>query len=173
MQMTDAPIRTVESPTKAALVRALANQREHILAAVEGLTDAQLREPMLQSGWTLLGLVNHLALDVENYWFVRIVGGAPLEPEDGPDLTDAWHPDAQESASAILERYRTEAKAADAVIATADLDAAPAQRDSWWGTWDVPDVRFVLLHVITETAAHAGHADAVRELIDGSQYIVL
>jgi uncharacterized damage-inducible protein DinB len=171
--MATAPNPNPESPTKAALVRALENQREHILAAVEGLTDAQLRQPMLQSGWTLLGLVNHLALDVENYWFVRIVGGAPLEPDDGPDLTDAWHVGTEESASAILERYRSEAKAADVVIASADLDAAPAQRDSWWGTWDVPDVRFILLHVITETAAHAGHADAVRELIDGRQYIVL
>jgi uncharacterized damage-inducible protein DinB len=169
--VTDAPIRTVESPTKAALVRALANQREHVLAAVEGLTDAQLREPVLPSGWSLLGLVNHLALDVENYWFVRIVGGAPLELPGDP--TDAWRVGPHQSASAILERYRGEAKAADEVIASADLDASPAQRDAWWGTWDVPDVRFVLLHVITETAAHAGHADAVRELIDGSQYIVL
>jgi uncharacterized damage-inducible protein DinB len=170
--MTAAADVRVDDAMRAALSRSLAQQRAHVLATVEGLTDAQLREPTLPSGWSLLGLVNHLALDVENYWFVRIVGGAPLASA-GDDDADAWHVGPDESSEAVIERYRREAAAADVVIAAAELDAAPKQRDAWWGDWQVPDVRFVLLHVITETAAHAGHADAARELLDGSQYVVL
>lgn len=165
--MTTAAHERGEDGTKAALWRSLDQQRAHMLATVEGLTDAQLREPMLPSGWSLLGLVNHLALDVERYWFGCIVGGAPIAEGN------AWQVGDAESSASILERYRTEAKAADAVLESVSLDDAPAQRDEWWGDWQVPDVRFVLLHVLTETAAHAGHADAARELIDGSQYIVL
>jgi hypothetical protein len=53
------------------------------------------------------------------------------------------------------------------------LEAPPRQRDPWWGDWEVPDLRFILLHVIAETACHAGHLDAGRELLDGRQWLVL
>ena len=60
----------------------------------------------------------------------------------------------------------------NAVIAAASLGAPPA---IWpveiWPDWRLPDVRAVMLHVITETACHAGHVDAVRELIDGRQWL--
>jgi uncharacterized damage-inducible protein DinB len=161
--------------TKAALLRSLSRQREHILGAAEGLSDEQLRTPKLPSEWSILGLVRHLALDVEHYWFQCIVGGAPLSVSDDgdDDATKSWRVPADMAAHDVLALYRSEIKAADAVIERTALDAAIAQRDSWWGEWEVPDLRFVLLHTITETACHAGHADAVRELIDGSQWVVL
>ena len=72
-------------------------------------------------------------------------------------------------------RHATEHEAlrVNEIIAATPLSAPPAQRDAWWGDWDVPDLRFIVLHVIAETACHAGHLDAARELIDGRQYVVL
>jgi hypothetical protein len=166
---------TVHDATKAALLRSLRGQREHVLGIAELLTDEQLRTSTLPSGWTILGLVRHLALDVEHYWFRCIVGGEPLGffDADRGDATASWRVPADVAAREIVALYRSEIEAADAVIARTGLDAPLAQRDSWWGEWDVPDLRFVLLHTITETACHAGHADAARELLDGGQWVVL
>jgi hypothetical protein len=75
--------------------------------------------------------------------------------------------------TAILELYRDEIARADAIIAATPADAMP----QWWPDFfrDFPPrpLRQTILHVITETATHAGHLDAARELIDGSQWIVL
>ena len=164
-----------EAATRAALLDTLVGQRAHVLGILEGLTDDQLHEARLPSAWSAAGLVYHLALDVEHYWFRCIVGGESLgffdDGLDGP--ARAWTVDVRTPASEVLERYRAEAAAADEVIAATSLDAAPQQRDDWWGEWQVPDLRFVLLHVIAETACHAGHLDAVRELIDGRQWLAL
>jgi hypothetical protein len=162
-----------DDATKAALVRSLGNQRDHVLGILEGLDDARLRVPMLPSGWTCLGLVNHLTLDVERYWFGCIMGGAALDESPSDDATESWRVDEAESADELFARYRRAIEASNAVIAAVPLDAPPRQRDEWWGEWQVPDHRFVLLHVITETACHAGHLDAARELIDGRQWITL
>jgi hypothetical protein len=74
----------------------------------------------------------------------------------------------------VLQGYRRKIERADAIMATASLGAAPA----WWpeslfGSWRLDSVREIVLHVITETAAHTGHLDAARELIDGKQHLVL
>jgi hypothetical protein len=161
--------------THAALTDALDAQRQHVLGILEGLEASQLRAAVLPSGWSPLGLVNHLALDVEHYWFRCIVGGESLRFFDGDDEDPAsqWKVPDDVDPEVVLARYREEIAAADEVLARSALDAPPAQRDDWWGTWDVPDVRFVLLHVVTETACHAGHLDAVRELIDGRQWVTL
>jgi len=164
-----------DAATRAALVRVLAAQRRHVLGILEGLSDAQLRAARLPSGWSALGLVNHLAKDVEHYWFCCVLGGEPIEPRDeGPDgATHSWRVEPDVPASAVLQAYRDEAAAADRVLATARLDDPPQQADPWWGEWSVPDVRFVILHVIAETACHAGHLDAARELTDGTQWLTL
>jgi hypothetical protein len=157
---------------RAALQRSLDAQREHALGIVDGLTGPQLRAPKLPSGWNCLGLINHLAIDVERYWFTSIMGGEPIDAHDG-DGTRNWRVGPVSSPAEVLDRYRTEIAASDEVIATRDLEAPPAQRDPWWGEWQVPDMRFVLLHVIAETACHAGHLDAARELTDGRVWLSL
>lgn len=164
-----------ETATRRALVSSLDAQREHVLGILDGLSPEQLRAPRLPSGWSCLGLVQHLALDVERYWFSCIMGGEALDAlsEDDRDATGAWRVDADVPAASVLERYRSEIEASNAVISRIGLDAPPAQTDVWWGEWRVPDHRFVLLHVITETACHAGHLDAARELTDGRQWITL
>lgn len=93
-------------------------------------------------------------------------------PDDEPD--NAWQVPADVTAAAVLDGYRREIELADASIAATSLDSAPA----WWpenlfGSWRLNDLREILLHVIAETACHAGHLDAARELIDGRQWIVL
>lgn len=161
--------------TRAALVRSLDAQRDHALGILEGLSSAQLRAPKLPSGWSCLGLINHLALDVEHYWFTCVIGGEPFDAhaDESGDATRNWKVGPEDDPEEVLARYRAEIGASNKVIGATDLDAAPAQRDEWWGEWQVPDLRFVLLHVIAETACHAGHLDAARVLTDGRMWLAL
>jgi hypothetical protein len=70
--------------------------------------------------------------------------------------------------------YQRQIELANAVIAATALDAAPAYwPEELWPNWRLHDLREVMLHVITETAVHAGHLDAARELIDGRRWLVL
>jgi hypothetical protein len=102
------------------------------------------------------------------------VNGEPLDYFP-TGLNADWQVDESEPANAVFALYRDEIKRSDAIIAATDLDAAPRQPEAWWAEsgMDVPDLRAILVHVLTETAVHAGHLDAVRELIDGRQWIVL
>jgi uncharacterized damage-inducible protein DinB len=159
---------------KEVLLGQLDSQRRHVLGILEGLSDEQLRRPVMPSGWNCLGLVQHLALSDEHYWFRCVVAGEPLDffPE-GPNAD--WQVDSGKSAEDVFDLYRNEIARSDAIITTTSLDAAPKQPDERWAEWgmDFPDQRSVIMHVISETAVHAGHLDATRELIDGRQWIVL
>ncbi|MDQ2813210.1 MAG: DinB family protein [Actinomycetota bacterium] len=149
-------------------------ERNHVLGILEGFSEEQLRRPVLPSGWNCLGMVKHLALADEHYWFRGIVAGEPLG--FGPPGPDAeWQVGPGESAEDIFTLYRDEIERANAIISATPLDAAPRQRDPKWGEWGArfTDLRVVMLHVLKETACHAGHLDAVAELIDGRQWIVL
>jgi hypothetical protein len=155
------------------LIDTLTSQRRHVLGVVAGLTDADLRRPALPSGWTCAGLINHLALDVELFWFRAVIDGQPDAIAELDLIADAWQVDPGVPAEKILANYRKQVELADAVLAATDLDAAPA----WWpreqfGGWRLDTNYEVLVHVITETACHAGHLDAARELIDGNQWFV-
>lgn len=103
----------------------------------------------------------HLAVDAKRFWFRG--AGAPVDLHD----PTGWRPSPDEPAEAAVELYQQETGAAGAVLAGLDLDAAPARFPEYSAGWRLPDVREVILHVITETAVHAGHLDAARELIDG------
>jgi hypothetical protein len=154
-----------------ALLRALQDQREHVLRAVAGLPAAALRKPVLPSGWTCLGLIQHLTLDVERFWFCAVVAGEQVELCSG---AEAWQVDAGTPSTAVLDAYRAESRRADAVIRSTDLGAEPA----WWPVEvfaDLPvrNLRQTVLAVLTETSCHAGHLDVVRGLLDGHQDLVL
>ncbi len=157
------------------LTRALSFAREHVLAAVDGLDADALRRPVAPSGWTCLSLLHHLTLDVERFWFAAIVAAEPAAISEIVDgQVDAWQVGPEVAASAIVEGYRSAVGRAEAILAVTDLDAAPG----WWpehlfGSWRYDTVRQILLHVLSETATHAGHLDIVRELIDGHQHLVL
>lgn len=154
-----------------ALLGSLRAQRAHVLGILEGLPDEALRRPVLPSGWTCLGLVQHLALDVERFWFQRVVAGERLAED--PDAAAAWSVPPDRAPAAVLERYRQESARADAIVTATPLDAAPRAWPRFFGSWRLEDLRAVVLHVITETACHAGHLDAARELLDGRTWLTL
>ena len=152
-----------------ALLSTLNSQRNHVLGILEGLSDEDLRRPVLPSSWTCLGLVNHLAIDVERFWFRAVTAGEKVEfPEN------AWLVGPEVPAAEVLALYRDEIARADAIV----TGLAPDDMPAWWPVEIFPDfptrpLRGTMLHVITETAAHAGHLDIVRELIDSRQWLVL
>ena len=147
---------------KESLQASLDRHREVVLWKLEGLDDEQLRRPMTPSGTNLLGLVKHLAA-VEYGWFCETFGREteplPFDPDDeNADLRVG----PQESTADILAFYARARAAADRVIDELALDDPGT---SWSG--ETVTLRWVLIHLIEETARHAGHMDIVRELIDG------
>jgi Protein of unknown function (DUF664) len=156
-----------------ALKEALDGQRGHVLGILEGLSAEDLRRPVLPSGWSCLALLRHLTVDVERFWFPGVIAG---EPDVAGQLTAGaethWHVPEGMSAEEVFADYRAAIARADVVIAAAAPGQEPA---AWpveiWPTWRLPDVRHILIHVLTEVACHSGQLDAVRELIDGSTWL--
>ncbi len=147
----------------------LAAQRRHVLGALDGLADADLRRPLLPSGWTALGLVRHLTMDVERFWFAEVMAGGPAAPPG-----DYWHVGPDVPAAEVLDAYKAAADRTDEIIASTPPDAAPTRWPAdLFGSWRLHTLRELILHAITETACHAGHLDAARELVDGHQWLVL
>ncbi len=147
---------------KESLHVSLDRHRDAVLWKLEGLSDADLRRAMTPSGTNLLGLVKHLA-GVEYGWFCSTFG-RPIEPlpfdENDEDADLRVGPD--ETTQDILAFYARARAAADQTIAELDLEDTGT---AWFG--DAVSLRWVLIHMVEETARHAGHADIVRELIDG------
>ncbi|QCR19949.1 hypothetical protein C1N71_11320 [Agrococcus sp. SGAir0287] len=162
-----------------ALLSALDAARTHVLDAVAGVDDATLRAATLPSGWSPIGLVRHLTLGGERYWFETVVAGGDLgwwpdddAARDGGRPAD-WRVDDVEPTVEVLAAYRAAIARSGAVLASVSLDDAPRRREEGWGPQRFPDVRAVVLHVLVETATHAGHLDAALELGDGRQRLVL
>jgi uncharacterized damage-inducible protein DinB len=141
----------------------LNRHRDAVLWKLDGLDDEQLRRPLTPTGTSLLGLVKHLA-SVEYGWLVETFGreAEPLwfDPYKSEDMSVA----ADETTEQILAFYGRAREAADRTITELSLDALgrPAWRDH------SVSLRWTLVHMVTETARHAGHMDIVRELIDGA-----
>lgn len=157
-----------------ALLSYLNAQREHVFGILEGLDEEALRRPVLPSGWMCLGLGNHLALDVEQFWFRAVVAGEQAVIDGLAEIDNAWLVGADVPAEAVFDLYRQEIDLANAIISSTPLDAAPA----WWpaelfGDFRLHSLREIILHTMTETAGHTGHLDAARELIDGRLWRVL
>lgn len=156
---------------KNALLESLGGVRRHVLGILDELDEAALAKPALPSAWTSLGLVRHLALDVERFWFRAVIAGdrSVIDALDG----DAWQVPDGTPAQEILDLYRMETALADAVLRDVDLAAAPKWWPDFFGDFRLDTAGEVILHVLTESATHAGHLDAARELIDGRQWMVL
>lgn len=148
---------------KESLQVALDRHRDVVLWKLEGLDDEQARRPMTPSGTSLLGLVKHLA-SVEYGWFCETFGREtePL-PFDDDDPEADMRPEPHETTADIVAFYRRARAAADAVVAETGLDDVGT---SWAG--ETVSMRWVLIHMLEETARHAGHMDVVRELLDGA-----
>jgi len=146
--------------------------RATLLLKCEGLTAEQLgRAAVPSSELTLGGLLNHLAL-VEDSWFrVRFAGEEEASPWNGVDW-DAdpdweFHTAGSVDPDELRERYRAACERSRAVVRGArDLDQRSVEVSRQTG--EHFDLRWILLHMIEETARHAGHADLLREAIDGT-----
>lgn len=148
---------------KAVLMGMLDHYRATIVEICRGLSEADLRRPMVLSGTTLLGLVKHLAF-VEGGWFEEVVGNRPatlVYDDDDPDMDFRIEPD--ETSEQIFEMYRAACARSNAILAEVSLDDV----SEWPGRSYDCNVRWVLAHMLEETARHTGHADILREMIDG------
>jgi len=150
----------------------LDQQRQAVLAIIEDLDEAQLNTPVLPSGWTPVGLVRHLA-GAEAMWFQWVVLGTQPEVtwSDGVD-DPPYDPEAPfttgHSSTAVIEQYRRQCEISNEILRSKDLDGALLGEIGFdWPGEPITDLRWVVLHMIEETARHAGHLDAARELLDG------
>ena len=160
------PVWQAERATLTAFLQA---QRRSVLAIIEGLSDDQARQAVAPSGWTPLGLIEHLG-GAEYFWFQIVLAGraAPLGPpseddsEGGPFVTEDPMPE-------VLAFYQQQCAASDEVLARTALTASPSGEvpSHLAVADDIHTARDIILHMIEETARHAGHLDLARELIDG------
>lgn len=141
--------------------------RATILRKVEGLPDEGLRRPMVASGTNLLGLVKHLAL-AEHYWFVQIFAGENDGlPRPNTDVDFAAEPG--ETVDDIVQQYLRVCERARRIVEAADLDdRGCGSVGNRRASADQFSLRWILIHMIEETARHNGHADILREQIDGA-----
>ncbi|CCK27752.1 hypothetical protein BN159_3373 [Streptomyces davaonensis JCM 4913] len=161
-EMTDASTQYTAGD-KETLHASLDRMRDAVLWKLEGLNDADLRRPLTPSGTSLLGLVKHLG-SVEYGWFVSTFGGEAEPLWFDPYSDEDMRADQGETTQQIIDFYGRARAAADRTINERNLD--DLGRPDWRGE-DV-SLRWVLVHMIEETARHAGHMDIVRELIDGA-----
>ena len=161
---------SLPTPLHASLLADLAWTRRHILAAVDGLDEAALGRSYVASGWTPLSLLRHLTADVERIWFRGAVAG-DRQVIAGVGRTVSGFDDPNPlSAAEVIAGYRAECEQSDKIIAGLAADS-PTR---WRPYADAPaDLTGVLLHVMVETACHAGHLDIVRESIDARQFLVV
>lgn len=153
------------------LLSQLAQERAHVLRAVDGVPEPAMCRSLVPSGWTMTRMLNHLAYDDELFWISAVLGG---ERAAIAALHNGWASEPMTGAKAITI-YQHEIDSSDKVLARIDLDAPPR----WWppatefGGPPMSNGREVLLRVLIETSAHAGHLDVVRELTDGHQNLVV
>jgi Protein of unknown function (DUF664) len=158
----------IDDFAKAYLHSDLRDARETILWKLDGLGEYDIRRPLTMTGTNLLGLVKHLSV-----WEARYFGdvfGRPF-PEPLPRWDDAesdgfdmWATE-HESRAGITDFYRRVWEHSDATIAELDIDSPG--HVAWWPS---PDVTLfsILVHILTDTSRHAGHADILREQLDGA-----
>jgi uncharacterized damage-inducible protein DinB len=159
-----------DSDPKATLHGYLQTGRNAVVWKLDGLSEYDVRRPLSPTGTNLLGLVKHLAC-VELGYFGETFGRPSGEPnpwfeEDVEDNVDMWATP-EESREGIVDLYRRACTHADTTIQALSLDATGLV--PWWQE-DNAEVTLhqILVHVVAETHRHAGHADLVRELIDGA-----
>jgi len=152
------PVPRVDSGEKDTALAFLRFARHCLVKKTEGLDDEQLRRVLVPSGTSLLGLVQHVA-DGERWWFgYHVAGDARWSDVDfGMDVPE------DVTSAEVLDAFGEAVAASDAVLADAGLDdALPVLVDG-----EQLSVRWVVAHMTSEVARHAGHADVLRELIDG------
>ena len=152
-------------------------QRDAVLKIVEGLPAEAWQTQVVPSGWTVAGMLWHLG-GVEHHWLQHVTTGvleeSPAGEEEEDEEDGGYDPEAaftcDWSSADLIAGYRDECRRSDEVLAVTPLSAAPRglrfHPDSEY-TRQITNVRWIVLHVIEETAAHSGHLEIARELLDG------
>jgi hypothetical protein len=151
------------APERVTLQGFLDAQRAVVLWKLDGITRDQGMQSTVDSGTTLLGVVKHLAW-VERWWFCDFIGGQELDypwSDDDPDGDFRIEPD--ETVESIAELYAKAVGEANEVIASAESLDVTGQIQG-----GERSLRWVLIHMIEETARHAGHMDIIREQVDAT-----
>ena len=153
---------------KAKLQRYLQEGRDAVVWKLDGLEAYDARRPLVRTGTNLLGIVKHLTFVELGYFgpvFDRPMGVEnPWFDDNAEPNADMWATP-EETQEEVVGGYRRSWTVADATIEALALDSPGVV--PWWGGVDVT-LHTILVHVIAETHRHAGHADLVRELIDGA-----
>ncbi|HKT04770.1 MAG TPA: DinB family protein [Rugosimonospora sp.] len=158
------------SGERADLVESLDRHRGFLRYTVRDLSDAQAAERTTVSALCLGGLIKHVAR-TEASWMRFAVGGAEaMAGDQWDDWASGFRMVAGETLAGLLDEYAAVAARTDEMVATLDLDAShPLPEAPWFEPGARWSVRRVLLHIIAETAQHAGHADILRESLDGAK----
>lgn len=143
-------------------LQGLAAQQQRIVGVLDGLDDATMHRPVLPSGWTCAGMLQHLT-GMTSFWFDIVMSG-----DEFVAVEDDFAVPAGTTGTELVERYTQTTTRGHDRVRQFPLDTPPA----WWpdglfGPWRLHSLFEVLQHVLVETATHAGHLDAARELIDG------
>ena len=154
------PVPRVDSGELDTALAFLSFARHCVLKKADGLSDEQLRRVLVNSGTSILGLVQHLA-EAERYWFGHHLAGGAWDPDSEYGMTV---PAGRDAADVLLD-YRAAIEDSDRAIRAAGHPEArfviPVESNRH-------TLRWVLAHMTSETARHAGHADIIREQIDGT-----
>lgn len=158
------------SRERADLLEALTAHRGFLRQTIEGLSPEQIRTRSTVSELTLASIVKHVAA-TEATWAAFARGGTAAFADMGPEQwMEEWRVPEDATAESLLAAYAEVAATTDALVRELDLDVDHALPDA---PWFPPDgrrsVRRVWIHVVAETAQHAGHADIIREAIDGQK----
>ena len=171
--MTTAPTITTE---RADLLRVLGNHRNFLRFTARDLTDEQAGARPTVSELCIGGVIKHVA-NVERTW-VRFIENGPsafgdwdVETAGYPDRTAEFSMVEGDTLAGLLAEYEQVAAHTDELVRTLpDLDAAhPLPKAPWFEAGAAWTARRVLLHVVAETSQHAGHADIIRETLDGAK----
>ncbi|TNH25369.1 DinB family protein [Micromonospora orduensis] len=138
--------------------------RAVVLRKVRGLADVDAYRRLVPSATTLAGLVKHLTL-VERNWFATLLAPAPGDVylNSAEDAAASFAIDDQDTVAGLVEAYERACDRSREVVARFDLDHVVPHPQL-----GEVSVRWILVHMIEETARHAGHADILRELTDGT-----
>ena len=160
---------------RADLLEALATQRHFLRFTVQGLTEEHARQRTTASELTLGGLVKHVA-HTEATWADFVVQGpgvmaGPGDPQQMAKWAEEFRMGPEETLESVLAHYEEVARRTDELVRTLpDLDASqPLPEAPWFEPGATRSARRVFVHIIAETAQHAGHADILRESLDGQK----
>jgi uncharacterized protein DUF664 len=154
---------------RADLLETLRRHRQFLIFTTQGLSDSQAAERTTISELCVGGLIKHVAA-TERGWAAFAVGGAEAMRAEPTDWVNGFRMLEGETLASLLAGYEQVAAETDKLIETLDLDQShPLPTAPWFEPGKSWSVRRVVLHLIAETSQHAGHADILREAIDGQK----